>query len=39
VLKVSVSTASTYRARLLRKLELESTADLIRFALENRIVE
>ena len=32
---VSVSTASTFRARILEKLELESTAELIRFALEH----
>jgi DNA-binding NarL/FixJ family response regulator len=37
-LKVSVSTASTYRARLMKKLNLESTSDLIRFALENNLV-
>lgn len=36
-LSVSVSAASTYRARLLKKLELNSTADLIRFALENEL--
>ena len=34
-LKISVSTASTYRARILRKLGLRSTGDLIRYALEN----
>lgn len=34
-LKVSVSTASTYRARLLKKLDLELTSELIRFAIEN----
>lgn len=34
-LRVGVSTASTYRARLLEKLGLESTSDLIRFALES----
>ena len=38
-LKISVSTASTYRARLMKKLGLESTAELIRFALENRLIE
>lgn len=32
---VSVSTASTYRARIMEKLDLESTAELIRFALEH----
>jgi two-component system invasion response regulator UvrY len=34
-LSVSVSTASTYRVRILRKLGLQSTGDLIRYALEN----
>jgi len=37
-LKIGVSTASTYRARLMSKLSLESTVDLIRFALENKLV-
>ncbi len=32
---VSVSTASTFRARIMDKLGLESTAELIRFALEH----
>ena len=32
---VSVSTASTYRARVMEKLGLGSTAELIRFALEH----
>lgn len=32
---VSVSTASTYRARIMEKLQLGSTAELIRFALEH----
>jgi DNA-binding NarL/FixJ family response regulator len=34
-LHLSVKTVSTYRARLLEKLGLETTADLIRFAIEN----
>ena len=37
-LKISTSSASTYRARLMEKLNLPSTAALIRFALENDIV-
>lgn len=36
-LKISVSTASTYRARLLKKLNLDATSELIRFAIENGI--
>jgi len=35
---ISVSTASTYRTRVLEKLELESTAELIRFALDHDLV-
>lgn len=34
-LKISVSTASTYRARLLKKLNLSSTSELIRFAIDH----
>ncbi len=34
-MNVSVSTASTYRARILEKLSLESTAELIRFSMEH----
>lgn len=38
-LHLSVKTVDTYRARLLAKLSLETTADLIRFALRHRVVE
>ncbi|MDP6946972.1 MAG: response regulator transcription factor, partial [Myxococcota bacterium] len=37
VLNVSTSTASTYRSRLMEKLQVSSTAELIRFALEHDI--
>jgi len=37
-LSISTSSASTYRARILEKLNLHSTAEVIRFALENDIV-
>jgi two-component system response regulator NreC len=37
-LHISVSAASTYRARLMEKLHMETTAQLIRFALEQRLV-
>jgi DNA-binding NarL/FixJ family response regulator len=37
-LNISTSSASTYRARLMEKLNLHSTAAVIRFALENDIV-
>ena len=35
---LSVKTISTYRARLLKKLKLNTTAELIRFALDNQLV-
>ncbi len=37
-LGIGVSTASTYRARIMEKLDLTSTAEIIRFALENGLV-
>lgn len=37
-MRISESAASTYRARLLKKLKLSNTAHLIRFALENGII-
>jgi DNA-binding NarL/FixJ family response regulator len=37
-LNISASSASTYRARLMEKLKLNTTAEVIRFALENDIV-
>jgi DNA-binding NarL/FixJ family response regulator len=37
-LSISTSSASTYRARLMEKLNLRTTAEVIRFALENDIV-
>jgi two-component system, NarL family, invasion response regulator UvrY len=39
LLHLSVKTVDTYRARLLDKLRLRTTADLIRFALRHRVVE
>jgi two-component system, NarL family, invasion response regulator UvrY len=38
-LYLSVKTVETYRARLLEKLNLQTTADLIRFALRHRVIE
>ncbi len=38
-LALSIKTVSTYRARLLEKLELTTTAELIRYALDHRLVE
>ncbi len=37
-LSLSVKTVSTYRARLLKKLRLKTTAQLIRYALDNQLV-
>jgi two-component system invasion response regulator UvrY len=38
-LSLSVKTVSTYRARILEKLNLKSTAEIIRYALERGLVE
>ncbi len=38
-LHLSVKTVDTYRARLLAKLRLQTTADLIRFALRHGVIE
>ena len=37
-LNLSAKTVSTYRVRLLRKLKLDNSAELIRYALERRLV-
>lgn len=37
-MKITDSTASTYRSRLMEKLNLANTAEIIRFALENGIL-
>jgi len=38
-LSLSVKTVSTYRTRILKKLHLDTTADIIRYALEHQLVE
>jgi PAS domain S-box-containing protein len=38
-LALSEKTVSTYRSRILTKLDLKSTAELIRYAIENRIAQ
>jgi two-component system invasion response regulator UvrY len=38
-LSLSVKTVSTYRTRVLNKLGLETTAELIRYALERGLIE
>lgn len=37
-LELSAKTISTYRTRVLKKLDLDTTADLIRYAIEHRLV-
>ena len=37
-LNINTSTVSTYRSRLMEKLHLKNTAEIIRFALENNII-
>ena len=36
---LSAQTISTHRARMLKKFGLQSTAELIRYAIQNRLVE
>ena len=36
-LSLSVPTVSTYRARILNKMEMKSTAELVRYAIQNRL--
>jgi DNA-binding NarL/FixJ family response regulator len=38
-LTLSIKTISTYRARLLDKLQLATTAELIRYALDHHLIE
>jgi two-component system, NarL family, invasion response regulator UvrY len=38
-LGLSVKTVSTYRIRLLEKLQMRSNAELMRYAIENRLVD
>ncbi|HMZ54175.1 MAG TPA: response regulator transcription factor [Nitrospira sp.] len=38
-LRLSVKTISTYRARILQKLSCESTGELIRYAIEARLID
>lgn len=39
VLKLSVKTAETHRTNVMRKLELHSVADLVRYAVRNNLVQ
>ena len=36
-LKISVRTAETHRANIMRKLDLHSVSDLVRYAIRNKI--
>jgi DNA-binding NarL/FixJ family response regulator len=36
---LSVKSISTYRARILEKLHIKSTADLVRYAIQHRLIE
>ena len=38
-LDLAVKTAETHRANIMRKLELHSLADLVHYAIRNKIVE
>ena len=38
-LDISIKTADTHRANIMRKLDLHSLADLVRYAIRNRIIE
>ncbi|HVB38981.1 MAG TPA: response regulator transcription factor, partial [Vicinamibacterales bacterium] len=38
-LSLSVKTVSTYRVRVLEKMGMRSTAELMRYAIENRLVD
>jgi two-component system, NarL family, invasion response regulator UvrY len=38
-LRLSVKTVSTYRARVLEKLQMHSNAELMRYAIENRLLD
>jgi two-component system invasion response regulator UvrY len=38
-LRLSVTTVSTYRARILEKMRMENNAELMRYALQNRLID
>ena len=39
VLSISVKTAETHRANIMRKLEIHSVSELVRYAVRNQIIE
>jgi DNA-binding NarL/FixJ family response regulator len=38
-LSLSVKTISTYRVRILNKLDMKSNAELVRYAVKNKLVD
>ena len=39
ILNISIKTVETHRAAIMRKLNLSSSADLVRYAVRNKLVE
>jgi DNA-binding CsgD family transcriptional regulator len=39
LLNISVKTAETHRANIMRKLQIHSVSDLVRYAVRNQIIE
>jgi len=39
VLGISIKTAETHRANIMRKLEIHSVSELVRYAVRNQIIE
>jgi DNA-binding NarL/FixJ family response regulator len=39
MLKISIRTVENHRAKIMKKLQLNNTADLVRFAIQNGIIE
>ena len=39
MLSLSDKTVSTYRARVLEKMQFKTNADIVRYALENRLID
>jgi DNA-binding NarL/FixJ family response regulator len=38
ILCISVNTVTTYRSRVMEKMNIESNAELVRYALEHKII-
>jgi len=39
MLNISLKTVETHRAKVMRKLDLSSTAALVRYAIRNKLIE